>query len=82
MTKTFPTMPNPPEQDPFAFLFPEFGQPRFALMPPDMLELRWSLWDRADRRTLVFGTGPRTTVLLGMNLAQALSLPSSTSRPA
>lgn len=71
---TSPKTPEMPEQDPFVFLFPEIGQPRFQLMPPDLLELRWSLWDRFDRRTLSFGTSPKETVLTGMCLAEALGL--------
>lgn len=56
----------PPEISPaelrFRFLFPAAAAVRFALYPPDMLDIRWACFDRVERTTIGYGTTPEAAV--------------------
>ena len=56
----------PPEISPaelrFQFLFPAAAAVRFALYPPDMLDIRWACFDRVERITIGYGTTPEAAV--------------------
>jgi hypothetical protein len=44
----------------FEILFPKDGRPRYLLHAPDIHapdihELRWSVWDKTDKKTVAFG---------------------------
>jgi hypothetical protein len=38
-----------------AFVFPERGEPRYKVCPPDLCDLRWSVWDKTEKRTIARG---------------------------
>jgi hypothetical protein len=49
-------------QDRFRFLFPVGSKVRFRLCPPDIHELRWSVFDHEDRKSIGFGRTPEDAV--------------------
>lgn len=61
---------QPAEIDPFDFLFPASGRPRFKLEAPDLFESCWSLWDRQQKLTLCRDKSPRECVRQGIQIAQ------------
>lgn len=47
--------PLPSYEGRFAFLFPKTGRPRYQLHAPDLLELRWSVFDTQSKQTIAYG---------------------------
>jgi hypothetical protein len=48
----------------FEFLYPArtAGAPRYRLCWPDVLELRWSVWDNHEKHTVAYGVTPAQAV--------------------
>lgn len=54
--------PLPTYENRFKFLFPNTGRPRFQLHAPDLLELRWSVFDTQRKQTVSYGATPEDAV--------------------
>lgn len=45
-------------RDALTFLYPKWGQTRFTLCAPDVLEGRWVVWDNENKSTFSYGVTP------------------------